>query len=221
MTTIPWATREKHDRAGSAQHAALLAAAREAFEDNGYATTTVADITHRAGVSRATFYVYFASKHDVFAHLAHGLREELRASQSLTPDQAGDVRRAAVEATVAYLDAYTRNVRLLTVLQHQALTDPVQRALLDDIEDHTLRTTTRFIERAVAEHGLVPAAPPRDVARAAGGMVAAYAAVLHVHPDRHADVARHVGAMFVRLLGIPEAAGRPAAAGRGDTSPAA
>ncbi|MET3768680.1 AcrR family transcriptional regulator [Marisediminicola sp. UYEF4] len=59
----------------------LQEAAFELFLENGYAGTTVTQITQRAGVSRATFFNYFSAKSDVFwidlddvlARLPHGL----------------------------------------------------------------------------------------------------------------------------------------------------
>lgn len=44
----------------------LQDAAFDLFVENTYAKTTIADITQRAGVSRATFFNYFSSKSDVF-----------------------------------------------------------------------------------------------------------------------------------------------------------
>jgi AcrR family transcriptional regulator len=40
----------------------LVKAAREAFEEKGYADVSVDDIVKRAGASRATFYLHYASK---------------------------------------------------------------------------------------------------------------------------------------------------------------
>lgn len=50
----------------------LAEAACELFLEQGYAATTVADITRRAGVSRSSFFNYFAAKGDVlWAGLDH------------------------------------------------------------------------------------------------------------------------------------------------------
>ncbi len=43
----------------------LEEAAGELFLERGYATTSVADITQRAGVSRSTFFNYFPAKSDL------------------------------------------------------------------------------------------------------------------------------------------------------------
>jgi AcrR family transcriptional regulator len=47
----------------------LIAAARECFEMQGYAKTSVEDITARVGASRATFYLHFKGKPEVLAEI--------------------------------------------------------------------------------------------------------------------------------------------------------
>jgi AcrR family transcriptional regulator len=63
MTDAPRATRGR-PRLGSAS--LLEEAAFELFLENGYAGTTVEQISTRAGVSRNTFFNYFTAKSDVF-----------------------------------------------------------------------------------------------------------------------------------------------------------
>jgi AcrR family transcriptional regulator len=63
MTTTDAATR---GRPQSSSREMLQEAAFELFLENGYAGTTVGQIANRAGVSRNTFFNYFAGKSDVF-----------------------------------------------------------------------------------------------------------------------------------------------------------
>jgi AcrR family transcriptional regulator len=63
VTDAPRAPRGR-PRLGSA--ALLEEAAFELFLENGYAGTTVEQISRRAGVSRNTFFNYFTAKSDVF-----------------------------------------------------------------------------------------------------------------------------------------------------------
>ncbi|MGE3690007.1 MAG: TetR/AcrR family transcriptional regulator [Novosphingobium sp.] len=59
-----------------ARRSVIVAAAWEAFRDNGFERTTMSDINARAGGSKATLYSYFASKDDLFAAaLEYGLQE--------------------------------------------------------------------------------------------------------------------------------------------------
>ncbi|MCI1017938.1 TetR family transcriptional regulator [Microbacterium sp. C5A9] len=66
-----------HGRAGrprASSRETLAEAACELFLERGYDATSVADITQRAGVSRSSFFNYFASKSDV---LWSGLDERI------------------------------------------------------------------------------------------------------------------------------------------------
>lgn len=60
------ATERKRGRPRLASQELLEEAAFELFLEQGYAGTTVEEITQRAGVSRNTFFNYFATKSDVF-----------------------------------------------------------------------------------------------------------------------------------------------------------
>lgn len=51
----------------AARRSAIVAAAWEAFRENGFERTTMSDITARAGGSKATIYGYFPSKDELFA----------------------------------------------------------------------------------------------------------------------------------------------------------
>src|SRR2546429_1355263 len=57
---------------------ALLAAAERLLAERPLDELTVADILREAGVSRASFYFYFASKHDVVVALAERVIDEVR-----------------------------------------------------------------------------------------------------------------------------------------------
>src|ERR687898_2441384 len=78
----------------------LAEAACELFLEQGFEATSIADITQRAGVSRSSFFNYFASKSDI---LWAGLDERLDAL---------DARLAADEGTDA---AATVRARILEV----------------------------------------------------------------------------------------------------------
>lgn len=80
----------------------LAEAACELFLENGFEATSIADIASRAGVSRSSFFNYFASKSDI---LWAGLDERLAALEvrlgSEEPAEASDGVRSAVGAIAA------------------------------------------------------------------------------------------------------------------------
>jgi AcrR family transcriptional regulator len=64
-------------REGGTQRERLLEAMVGAVAEQGYLVTTVADVTRRAGVSRATFYELFSDKEDCFLATLDWLMERL------------------------------------------------------------------------------------------------------------------------------------------------
>lgn len=59
------AGRRHRGRRPASSRATLIDAADELFLENGYAATTIEQITRRAGVSRNTFFNYFEAKSDL------------------------------------------------------------------------------------------------------------------------------------------------------------
>lgn len=57
----------------------LLDAAQQVFETAGYSAATIDDIARTSGASRATFYLHFASKLEVFRELSAALVDEAAA----------------------------------------------------------------------------------------------------------------------------------------------
>jgi AcrR family transcriptional regulator len=101
MTDAPRAARGR-PRLGSASM--LEDAAFELFLENGYAGTTVEQISVRAGVSRNTFFNYFAAKSDVFwVGLDASLDRVAKrlAEPAVDTEPADRIRNALVEAAAA------------------------------------------------------------------------------------------------------------------------
>lgn len=102
--------------AGRATQQRILAAATQAFDELGYAATTVEAITDRAGCSRPTFYQYFSGKEDLHRRLAGRMGEELanRMSQldTVRADAAG---RAAFRAWLGGLADVYRDHRPVAI----------------------------------------------------------------------------------------------------------
>jgi AcrR family transcriptional regulator len=85
---------------GRATRERLLRAAETSFARNGYARTSVAEISRAAGGSHGGFYVYFPSKHAIFAELIRHLAAEIRG-----------VTRGAMENAQTRLDAELAGTR--------------------------------------------------------------------------------------------------------------
>lgn len=126
----------------------LAEAACELFLERGYDATSVADITQRAGVSRSSFFNYFASKSDV---LWSGL----------------DARIAQASVALAALgrDSDAEAVRvILREIVHEFAPDPLALALRN-------RSAMGLDEELVRDTGVRQvrlASAISDAARAAG-----------------------------------------------------
>lgn len=100
------------------QRERLVAAVAEACAEQGYAETSVADLSHRAGVSTATFYRLFAGKRECVleAHreLLARLLEEVDGACAAVADRDGKVR-AGVATLLELFAADAPTARLLTV----------------------------------------------------------------------------------------------------------
>lgn len=145
--TQGWAVREDRDRADADRHRELLAAARSAFEDLGYGSTTIAEITRRAGVSRATFYVYFASKEEVFAVLAEQVRDHFTRAQDLDGIASDDVEGVLKRTIATTLEATVENHALMAVLNHQAVADESIRALWHEVQSEAVHRTASYVRQ--------------------------------------------------------------------------
>lgn len=82
----------------------LAEAACELFLERGFAAATIAEIARRAGVSRSSFFNYFASKSDVlWAGLDERIaRWELDLAGGTGADAAAEVRAGAMAATADF-----------------------------------------------------------------------------------------------------------------------
>jgi AcrR family transcriptional regulator len=100
------------------QRERLVAAVAEACAEQGYADTTVADLTRRAGVSTATFYELFAGKQEcaLEAHreLLARLLEEVDVACAAEVEWVAQVR-AAIHTALALFADDPPTARLLTV----------------------------------------------------------------------------------------------------------
>jgi len=202
MPATLWSVRTGRDRLDSQTRAALVTAAKDAFSALGYAHTTVADITDRAEVSRATFYVYFASKDDVFRVLTEQLRDEFLEAQRARSADRDDPVAVAGAAVTDFVDVYAANLAFITVLEHQALTDPELRDLWQGIRERLLKRMTRFVQALVADGVAHPLAPPDMVATAASGMAVRFAPLIAARPADREQIMDHLRCLYLQTLGI-------------------
>lgn len=113
------------ERRRAERREAILAAAKAVFRQKGYHQAGVHDIIDEARIARGTFYLYFASKQEVFGHLVDDFLRLIR----------GQVRRITVtpDADPPLLQLRDNFRRVVTtVLEH------------DDVASIILRDPTSF-----------------------------------------------------------------------------
>lgn len=166
---------------GERTRSALVTAAREVFERDGFLDARITDVTAQAGVATGSFYTYFASKEEAFAAVMDEVEEEMLHPRLVAPVSNRDDPSAVIEATNrAYLAAYRRNAKLMGLMEQVAQVDPDFRRL-------RIRRTRAFAERntqalrRLQERGLAdPDLDPELAATALSAMVSRTAYLRYV-----------------------------------------
>ncbi len=104
---------------GQATQAALVRGARAVFERDGFIDARIADITAAAGTALGSFYTYFESKEEIFNAVVDALGEEglIVPSLAYLADDGIDLVQSIAAHHRAYLEAYHRNARLMSVIE--------------------------------------------------------------------------------------------------------
>jgi AcrR family transcriptional regulator len=78
-------------RRKEARPAEIMAAALDVFVERGFAATKLDDVAARAGVSKGTLYLYFASKEELFkAVIQQGILPVLEQGEEMLAQHSGD-----------------------------------------------------------------------------------------------------------------------------------
>ena len=199
MTTgTGWGVREAHDRTDSPTRHELLRAAEVVFTAKGFGAVTIADVTREAGVGRATFYVYFATKAEVFAALARDVRDQLCAAQDVPP--AGSAVAVWSAALAGYLRAWTERIGLLRVMAHQAIDDPAIRVLLEEIRAAPTRRHEHFVARLERQGRAAPRVSAALTAHAVQGVIERYAELIDAGELTPDDAVAALTALYDGML---------------------
>ena len=197
---------------GARTREALVKAAREVFERDGFLDARITDIAAAAGVATGSFYTYFTSKEDAFAAVIDELSDEEMLHPRLREPADRDDPVAMIEATNrSYLMAYRRNAKLMALMEQVAQVD-------EDFRRMRLRRVRAFTDRnaqAIAElqqRGLAdPSLDPQLTAEALSAMVGRIAYYRYVHRFNSASIeslTQTLTALWAGALGLNA---RPAA----------
>ena len=191
---------------GARTRDALVRAAREVFERDGFLDARITDISATAGVAAGSFYTYFKSKEDVFAAVMDEVNEEMLHPR-LRAFADRDDPVSVIEATNrSYLAAYRRNARLMALMEQVAQID-------EDFRRIRLRRVRAFTERnaqaieQLQQRGLAdPDLDPQIAAQALSAMVGRMAYFRYVQGFGNASIdtlASTLTRLWAGALGIP------------------
>ncbi|WP_454119068.1 TetR/AcrR family transcriptional regulator [Microbacterium lacticum] len=140
----------------------IAEAATELFLEQGFAATTVADITRRAGVSRSSFFNYFGSKADVLWAGFDARLDAACASLSAGAEVDATLRRIATD--------FTPDSLALAVVHADAM--GIAGDLLTERAVRQARLARAVVERRRAD-GIPPLAAEVEGAALSGAVLAA------------------------------------------------
>jgi AcrR family transcriptional regulator len=140
----------------------LLSAAVSVFGERGFRATTLEEVAQRAGVSKGTVYLYFASKDDLFrAMVEKKVIAQLEDVEALARRHTGSAAELLTETVQRIWDALARKdmVCLMRTVQAELPNFPgVKRFFFEHVIQRHRRLLRGIIERGVASGEFRPQA---------------------------------------------------------------
>jgi AcrR family transcriptional regulator len=190
---------------GARTRTALVQAAREVFERDGFLDARITDITTEAGVAAGSFYTYFTSKEEAFAAVMDEVEEEMLHPRIRELADGDDPIRVIEAANRAYLLAYRRNAKLMGLMEQVAQVDEEFRRLrlrrARAFTDRNAKALVHLQRRGLAD----PDLDPGLAARALSSMVSRIAYLRYVQGFGGESVETLAGVLtrlWVGALGI-------------------
>ncbi|HEY7630647.1 MAG TPA: TetR/AcrR family transcriptional regulator [Thermoleophilaceae bacterium] len=194
---------------GQATQAALVRGAREVFERDGYIDARITDITAASGTALGSFYTYFESKEEIFNAVVDALGEE---GLSLVPTLDYVAHEDDVVASIsahhrAYLEAYHRNARLMSVIEQVTNVSDSFRRRRTARAQPAVNASRDAILRLQAAGRADPKVDPVAAVRALSSMVSRTAYITFVLEEEGAEaidnLVKTLTFLWVNALKIP------------------
>ncbi|THF49264.1 TetR/AcrR family transcriptional regulator [Allorhizobium terrae] len=137
--------------------AKLIAAARKAFAEKGYAAASMDELTAEAGLTRGALYHNFGDKRGLFAAVVNQIDSEMAARAKAVAASEPDEWKALVAEGIAYIEmALDPEVQRIVLLDGPAvLGDPSKWPS----QDNCLQVTQQAVERLIARGTMKPLDP--------------------------------------------------------------
>jgi AcrR family transcriptional regulator len=118
----------------------LLAAAELVFSQHGYHDASVVKITEAAGVGQGTFYLYFATKKDVFDELIRDLNRRVRHAMKEASSQGANRLESELLGFGAYFRFTSQHPALYRIIRQAEFVSP------EMLEYHYERLAAGYVE---------------------------------------------------------------------------
>jgi AcrR family transcriptional regulator len=151
---------------GAATRRRLIDAAESCFAELGYHDASVVKITEAAGVAPGTFYLYFATKKDVFDELVRDLNSRVRHAMKEASAEGRTRLEAELLGFAAYFHFTSEHNALYRIIRQAEFVSP------EMLRYHYDRLSEGYVEglREAVEHGEVGEIDPEVTAWALMGM---------------------------------------------------
>ncbi len=130
----------------------LVAAALEIFAEKGFAGTRLSDVAKRAGVSKATVYLYFDSKEDLLHAAVRAVEPILDFGDDLAASHEGDTRELLSVLVTRWLEEFEKRgvggVPKLIIAEGSNFPD-LARLYLDVVVERGRRIFTAVLQRGI------------------------------------------------------------------------
>jgi AcrR family transcriptional regulator len=151
---------------GAATRQRLLEAAERCFSELGWTDASIVKITEAAGVAQGTFYLYFASKQEIFREVVLDLNARVRHAVN----EAAQKGRTRAEMELLGFRAFFRYTH-----EHPALYRVIRQAEFaspETLAEHYERFMTGYVVglRRAMDSGELPEADPETLAWALMGI---------------------------------------------------
>ncbi len=185
-------------------------AAKATFEEQGFLTSSVADIVKRAGVSHGLFYHYFDSREDVLREIVIQADARLWAPTfDVTLDRSAGASPAdRIRANVrTFLATYREQAAIMRVVEEVSRYDEHVRAArierLRQCRDEMSDSIRKLQDRGLVDRNL----DPTIVAMVLGSITMRFPEmwmVEHLVECGFEDAVEHISTTFIKVLGLED-----------------
>jgi AcrR family transcriptional regulator len=124
---------------GAATRGRLLESAERIFAELGYHDASIVKITEAAGVAQGTFYLYFASKKDLFDELVLDLNHRVRQAMTEAADQGGTRAEKELLGFGAFFRFTAEHPALYRIIRQAEFVSP------ETLHEHYRRLTNGYV----------------------------------------------------------------------------